>query len=132
MCTAKTKHVVRTVRCSCVVCCCLQALLGLGLVQASRGYGVEGLLFCCLLPLLPRPSNRHCPVAVHFVPYSTRPGKYTNLSDAYLSVIKSLQHACMEARVKLQLEWVEAANLEPETKESDPALHESRWGRPAK
>lgn len=54
-------------------------------------------------------------------------GKYTNLSDAYLSVIKSLQHACMEARVKLQLEWVEAANLEPETKESDPALHESSW-----
>ena len=28
-------------------------------------------------------------------------GKYTDLSDAYLSVIKSLQHACMEARLKL-------------------------------
>jgi CTP synthase len=30
-------------------------------------------------------------------------GKYTGLSDAYLSVIKSLQHACMEARLKLQV-----------------------------
>lgn len=30
-------------------------------------------------------------------------GKYTNLSDAYLSIIKSLQHSCMEARVKLQV-----------------------------
>ncbi len=30
-------------------------------------------------------------------------GKYTLLSDAYLSVIKSLQHACMEARLKLKV-----------------------------
>ncbi|GLC65728.1 hypothetical protein PLESTF_000333500 [Pleodorina starrii] len=54
-------------------------------------------------------------------------GKYTNLSDAYLSVIKSLQHACMEARVKLELEWVEAASLEPESKEADRELYESSW-----
>ncbi|GIL87264.1 hypothetical protein Vretimale_1778 [Volvox reticuliferus] len=54
-------------------------------------------------------------------------GKYTNLSDAYLSVIKSLQHACMEARVKLELEWVEAASLESESKESDPALYDASW-----
>jgi CTP synthase (UTP-ammonia lyase) len=39
-------------------------------------------------------------------------GKYTVLSDAYLSVIKSLQHACMAANLKLALEWVEASNLE--------------------
>ncbi|KAG2429539.1 hypothetical protein HXX76_010774 [Chlamydomonas incerta] len=54
-------------------------------------------------------------------------GKYTNLSDAYLSVIKSLQHACMEARVKLQLEWVEAASLEPDSKVADAALYEASW-----
>jgi CTP synthase len=30
-------------------------------------------------------------------------GKYTGLSDAYLSVIKSLQHACMDARLKLKV-----------------------------
>ncbi|GLI63851.1 hypothetical protein VaNZ11_006954 [Volvox africanus] len=54
-------------------------------------------------------------------------GKYTNLSDAYLSVIKSLQHACMEARVKLELEWVEAASLEPESKESDLTVYNASW-----
>ena len=32
-------------------------------------------------------------------------GKYTVLSDAYLSVIKALQHACMAAGLKLQLQW---------------------------
>jgi CTP synthase (UTP-ammonia lyase) len=32
-------------------------------------------------------------------------GKYTVLSDAYLSVIKALQHACMAAGLKLQLDW---------------------------
>ena len=42
--------------------------------------------------------------------------QYTTLSDAYLSVIKSLQHACMEARLKLDLQWVEASNLEEEAK----------------
>ena len=40
-------------------------------------------------------------------------GKYTELSDAYLSITKALQHACMAANRKLQLEWVEASNLEP-------------------
>jgi CTP synthase len=56
-------------------------------------------------------------------------GKYTGLSDAYLSVIKSLQHACMEARLKLQLEWVEASHLEPEAKEKSPDKHEGSWAK---
>lgn len=54
-------------------------------------------------------------------------GKYTNLSDAYLSVIKSLQHACMEARLKLHLDWVEATNLEPERAESDRVMYDLSW-----
>ena len=45
-------------------------------------------------------------------------GKYTNLSDAYLSVIKALQHACLALRKKCDIRWVEAAELEPEV----------RWG----
>jgi CTP synthase len=39
-------------------------------------------------------------------------GKYTNLSDAYLSVIKALQHACLAVRRKLELVWVEAGDIE--------------------
>uniref|UniRef100_A0A7S0RRZ8 CTP synthase n=1 Tax=Chlamydomonas leiostraca TaxID=1034604 RepID=A0A7S0RRZ8_9CHLO len=56
-------------------------------------------------------------------------GKYTGLSDAYLSVIKSLQHACMEARLRLQLEWVEAGNLEEEAKASHPDAYASSWAK---
>ena len=40
-------------------------------------------------------------------------GKYTGLSDAYLSVIKALQHACLAANRRLDLQWVEAEKLEP-------------------
>uniref|UniRef100_A0A383WIW8 CTP synthase n=1 Tax=Tetradesmus obliquus TaxID=3088 RepID=A0A383WIW8_TETOB len=54
-------------------------------------------------------------------------GKYTALSDAYLSVIKALQHACMAAGMKLQLDWVEAQYLEPEAKETDAAKYETSW-----
>jgi CTP synthase len=43
-------------------------------------------------------------------------GKYTNLSDAYLSVIKALQHACLAVRRKLELVWVEAGDIEPEVR----------------
>lgn len=43
-------------------------------------------------------------------------GKYTNLSDAYLSVIKALQHACLAMRHKLDLCWVEAGDVESEVR----------------
>ena len=39
-------------------------------------------------------------------------GKYTGLSDAYLSVLKALQHACLSASRKLEVLWVEASYLE--------------------
>lgn len=40
-------------------------------------------------------------------------GKYTHLSDAYLSVTKALQHASYAVRRKIVIKWVEAENLEP-------------------
>jgi hypothetical protein len=39
-------------------------------------------------------------------------GKYTGLADAYLSVIKALQHACLAVRRRLMLHWVEADHIE--------------------
>ena len=39
-------------------------------------------------------------------------GKYTDLSDAYLSVIKSLQHAALAVDRKLNIDWIEASDLE--------------------
>lgn len=39
-------------------------------------------------------------------------GKYVEHSDAYLSVVKGLQHACMKEGVKLVIKWIEASSLE--------------------
>lgn len=39
-------------------------------------------------------------------------GKYTGLQDSYLSVIKSLKHAAIACSVQLDLQWVEATQLE--------------------
>ncbi len=38
-------------------------------------------------------------------------GKYTGLSDAYLSVIKSLQHAALAVGRRLTIDWIEASDL---------------------
>jgi CTP synthase len=40
-------------------------------------------------------------------------GKYTGLQDSYLSVIKSLKHSSIHLKVKINLLWIEASDLEP-------------------
>ncbi|KIX03845.1 CTP synthase [Rhinocladiella mackenziei CBS 650.93] len=54
-------------------------------------------------------------------------GKYTNLHDSYLSVIKSLEHSAMACRRKLNLVWVDASNLEKATMESSPESFHKAW-----
>ena len=51
-------------------------------------------------------------------------GKYTDLSDAYLSVIKSLQHAAMAVDRKLVIDWIEASHLEEDWDKSE---REEAW-----
>ena len=51
-------------------------------------------------------------------------GKYTDLSDAYLSVIKSLQHAAMAVDRKLVIDWIEASHLEDGWAATD---HQAAW-----
>eukprot|EP01102_Stenamoeba_stenopodia_P002731 TRINITY_DN12596_c0_g1_i1.p1 TRINITY_DN12596_c0_g1~~TRINITY_DN12596_c0_g1_i1.p1 ORF type:complete len:600 (-),score=182.33 TRINITY_DN12596_c0_g1_i1:143-1780(-) len=46
-------------------------------------------------------------------------GKYTGLSDSYLSVIKALQHSCIELRLKLKILWITASSLEPQNGKSE-------------
>jgi CTP synthase len=45
-------------------------------------------------------------------------GKYTGLQDSYLSVIKALRHAAIACQHKLDLQWVEATDLENNDMES--------------
>lgn len=54
-------------------------------------------------------------------------GKYTDLSDAYLSVIKSLQHAAMKVERKLTINWIEASHLENEWKSNSNEEWVSAW-----
>tara|TARA_B100001115_G_C15848478_1_gene429231 strand:+ start:8027 stop:9706 length:1680 start_codon:yes stop_codon:yes gene_type:complete len=56
-------------------------------------------------------------------------GKYTGLSDSYLSVTKALNHASFAASRKLVIEWIEASNLENEVEKSDPDLYADSWRR---
>ena len=54
-------------------------------------------------------------------------GKYTDLSDAYLSVIKSLQHAAMKVRRKLTINWIEASHLESSWKAKNVEDFSTAW-----
>jgi len=50
-------------------------------------------------------------------------GKYTGLSDSYLSVIKALQHSSFEVGRKLVIDWIEASDLE-----ESPEQNNDAWG----
>lgn len=54
-------------------------------------------------------------------------GKYTTLQDSYMSVVKSLEHASMKCGRKLELQWVDSSNLEPEAELSDPVKYHDAW-----
>lgn len=54
-------------------------------------------------------------------------GKYTNLHDSYLSVIKSLEHAAMRCGRRLEIVWVESTDLEPETETVNKGSFHSAW-----
>ncbi|PKA58953.1 CTP synthase [Apostasia shenzhenica] len=65
----------------------------------------------------------HIPVRIAMV------GKYTGLSDSYLSVLKALLHASIPFRRKLAVEWVPASDLEDSTAEESPDVHLAAWNQ---
>ncbi|KAL2720329.1 CTP synthase [Vespula squamosa] len=54
-------------------------------------------------------------------------GKYTKLEDSYASIIKALQHASVQVGYRLNLTFIEAANLENSTKADNPVLYHETW-----
>jgi len=54
-------------------------------------------------------------------------GKYTGLSDAYLSVIKALKHSAIAANRKLHIDWVPAEDLEKESQEKNKEKYDLAW-----
>ncbi|EPE25845.1 P-loop containing nucleoside triphosphate hydrolase [Glarea lozoyensis ATCC 20868] len=54
-------------------------------------------------------------------------GKYVNLHDSYLSTIKALEHSAMRCGQKLNLLWIDASDLEEETREKRPVDFHKAW-----
>ncbi|OCH93927.1 CTP synthase [Obba rivulosa] len=54
-------------------------------------------------------------------------GKYTDLQDSYMSVVKSLEHSAFQCHRKLKLKWVDSSDLEPETQVTNPAKYHDAW-----
>ncbi|KAL8201564.1 hypothetical protein R6Q57_010711 [Mikania cordata] len=63
----------------------------------------------------------HEPVRVAMV------GKYTGLSDSYLSVLKALLHASVACKRKLVINWVSASDLEDATAIESPDVNRAAW-----
>ncbi|KAH6603408.1 ctp synthase [Trichoderma cornu-damae] len=54
-------------------------------------------------------------------------GKYVELHDSYLSLYKSLEHAAIRCKRRLNLIWVDSEHLEDSTREASPALYHKAW-----
>ncbi|XP_044509737.1 CTP synthase-like isoform X2 [Mangifera indica] len=54
-------------------------------------------------------------------------GKYTGLSDSYLSVLKALLHASVELGKKLIVDWVPACDLEDLSAKENPDSYKAAW-----
>ncbi|WVZ69430.1 hypothetical protein U9M48_018218 [Paspalum notatum var. saurae] len=54
-------------------------------------------------------------------------GKYTGLSDSYLSVLKALLHASVAVERKLVVEWVPSCDLEDSSAKETPEAHKKAW-----
>ncbi|KAL3883644.1 hypothetical protein ACJMK2_029886 [Sinanodonta woodiana] len=54
-------------------------------------------------------------------------GKYTKLEDSYASVIKALQHSALAVSHRLNLKYIEAADLEIEMLQEDPCRYHEAW-----
>ncbi|KAG4304535.1 hypothetical protein PORY_001928 [Pneumocystis oryctolagi] len=54
-------------------------------------------------------------------------GKYTDLQDSYISVVKSLEHAALKCNRKLNILWIESTNLENDKKISNPVVYHKAW-----
>ncbi|XP_041068908.1 CTP synthase 1 isoform X1 [Carcharodon carcharias] len=54
-------------------------------------------------------------------------GKYTKLSDSYASVIKALEHAALAINQKLEVKYIDSADLEPSRQQEDPVKYHEAW-----
>uniref|UniRef100_A0A8C2WU92 CTP synthase n=1 Tax=Cyclopterus lumpus TaxID=8103 RepID=A0A8C2WU92_CYCLU len=56
-------------------------------------------------------------------------GKYTKLSDSYTSVIKALEHSALAVNHKLEVKYIDSADLEATTLQDEPVKYHEAWQR---
>lgn len=56
-------------------------------------------------------------------------GKYTNLQDSYISVVKSLEHSALKCQRRLEIIWIEASDLESENAELNKIGYHQAWSK---
>lgn len=54
-------------------------------------------------------------------------GKYTKFSDSYASVIKALEHSALAISHKLEVKYVDSADLEPSMLQEEPVKYHEAW-----
>uniref|UniRef100_A0A8C2H765 CTP synthase n=1 Tax=Cyprinus carpio TaxID=7962 RepID=A0A8C2H765_CYPCA len=54
-------------------------------------------------------------------------GKYTKLSDSYASVIKALEHSALAINYKLEVKYIDSADLEPAALQEEPVKYHEAW-----
>uniref|UniRef100_A0A671KV00 CTP synthase n=1 Tax=Sinocyclocheilus anshuiensis TaxID=1608454 RepID=A0A671KV00_9TELE len=54
-------------------------------------------------------------------------GKYTKFSDSYASVIKALEHSALAISHKLEVKYVDSADLEAGTLQEEPVKYHEAW-----
>ncbi|KAJ1282008.1 hypothetical protein BS78_03G017100 [Paspalum vaginatum] len=90
--------------------------------------GILGLSRLAMEPKLDKWINiartgdqSHAPVRIAVV------GKYTNVSNAYHSILEAMLHASVACHRRLTVDWVPASDLDEETANESPDLHEKAW-----
>ncbi|CAB1320774.1 unnamed protein product [Coregonus sp. 'balchen'] len=64
-------------------------------------------------------SDRWCSIALV--------GKYTKFTDSYASVIKALEHSALAISHKLEIKYIDSADLEPNTLKEEPVKYHEAW-----
>ncbi|KAM8869355.1 CTP synthase 1-like isoform 2-T3 [Spinachia spinachia] len=54
-------------------------------------------------------------------------GKYTKLADSYTSVVKALEHSALAVNHKLEVKYIDSADLETATLQGDPVKYHEAW-----
>ncbi|KAG1365290.1 CTP synthase [Cocos nucifera] len=101
-------------------------------VRELRALGLTPDLLACRSAQVANILNIHDVPNIWHIPLLLRVkiamvGKYTGLTDSYLSVVKALLHASVSCSLKPSIQWIAASDLEDESAKMTPEAHAVAW-----